>query len=213
MSSLRGKMAIILAGGEAKRFQGVPKQLLPIGKETILERLIRQAKRYADEVRMIADSDPIYTRSIELGVDAFALASCKVSVEHSMWRSSRSWAEQTIYLWGDVIFSKPAIEAVFNTPGLHFFGSVDQREGFALSFGKKDYKRISDSFTKTNFVTWHFYRWLTGCPVEEERYEDEIFYNLDPDWTTDIDTPDQYMKFLVNVVKAGRLDDEREDSN
>ena len=48
---------------------------------------------------------------------------------------------------GYTIFSKPAIEKVFTVPGLRFFGSVSQREGFALAFDDTDYERITDSFT------------------------------------------------------------------
>lgn len=205
MSNLPGKVAIILAGGDATRYGFKTKALLSIGNETILERQVRQARRYCENIFVVTKQGEIIKKCDELRIPII-FGFENASTQRAIFNTSDKWVDRTHILWGDVIFSKDAVDKVFTVPGLRFFGSVKQREGFAWSFDIEYVPRVLDSLAVTDFNEWQFYRYLCGCPLEEEKYEDKIFYDID-DWTTDIDNPAQYVIFLTDVVNGGKLDD------
>ena len=198
-------ISIILAGGKATRFGDQAKCLLSLGEETILERQVRQARRYCDDIRVVAMKPEIGEMCNTLNVPII-YGFEGVPTLKAVHNTRDVWDDYTVILWGDVIFSEDAIDKVYTIKGLHDFGSVVQREGFAITFDIKDAPRFIESLEKTEFREWWFYRYLTGVPCQAEKYDKEIFVDI-TDWTTDIDFPDQYELFMDTVVKKGRLDD------
>ncbi|RKP55108.1 molybdenum cofactor guanylyltransferase [Cohnella endophytica] len=59
------RSVVILAGGQGRRMGGVNKALLPLGGETLLERQLREARKWSDEIIIVANEPISMPASIE----------------------------------------------------------------------------------------------------------------------------------------------------
>lgn len=203
---------IILAAGEAKRYDGICKQLMDIGGETVVHRIIRQCNLRGRNPVVVTTNkeiqDAVYLRCPS------AAPYQMITVCDTLRSTFRLWLSRNIILLGDVIYSKSTMDAHFGyrSPirvfgdmweifGIGFDGSVSHKVKAALEVASKH--RLGK--------LRYFYKYYCGFDmdqpeVEREPLERNIFYKID-DWTVDIDSPRDHNKFMREVVKPGRLDD------
>ena len=204
------KTVIILAGGEAKRYMGLPKQMVDICGEPLIHRMCRQVIERGYQPTIATDDDTIIRYFVDLkrinDTTVRFWSPAKGTTQYGWATTCPLWKNRVIMLWGDVIFSKHAMDMIFNSKGFCDFGATRQAEGFAFAYNEEDYERVLDAVKQTDYADWAFYRYLIGIPLETEGYDTEIFQDI-KDYTTDIDYPLEYKYFLENVVNAGIIDD------
>jgi len=198
---------LILCAGKATRFGGVAKQLLSIGKESILERIVRQVRERGQEPTIIARSGEFNV----LGSKAYFPAKYEVTCD-TFLSTEILWEDRTVILLGDTIYSNEAMDKIFECDqDIMIFG--DKWEIFAVSFDNPNKVKIA----LTKAITQHpgklsqFYYALIGIPAHADRgLKDQMenwpnFHYID-DWTRDIDLPSEYTKAWTELVRRGVLD-------
>jgi len=219
----------ILCAGEARRFNGVHKQLLQIRNECILERIIRQCRDRGIEPTVVSHHE------------VFRNVDCRLIVpevhrytDETFLSTQYLWNERTIILLGDVVYSKFAMDMVFaDCKPVRVFG--DQWEMFAVCFAESHWVKVVSALEHAIDVAVEtgvngqgkirkFYQSLCGLPLdtntaekEVEIYQndhlrvgsypyDTIFYYVD-DWTQDVDSHEDYTALLRQKVGQNVLDD------
>jgi choline kinase len=215
---LMRKQAFILAAGEQQRWpkDAPPKQLLHVGEERIILRMVRQVRQRRMPVITVALNDEI----VEAGENPIWFPDDNSTVLSTMLSTQEAWRGQTIVLLGDVIYSKAAMDAIVAFEGrLRVFGNRQQAEVFAVSFSADAQDEVV-RLTEQAIEYWlpygadrvkigGFYRAAVradqGIPLQKID-ETEAFFEID-DYTNDVDSEDDYRTFIADVVKAGKLDD------
>jgi molybdenum cofactor cytidylyltransferase len=87
-SEAGGPVAVILCAGESRRFGGQPKALLPVGRETAIQRIARIA-RQAGAMRVIAVLGP-HRSAIERSLDGHSIE----VEENAQWAEGRTGSVQ-----------------------------------------------------------------------------------------------------------------------
>jgi hypothetical protein len=197
----------ILAAGKQSRFPNTykPKQLLVINNETILERQLRQCSEYQIVPTVITHNTLIQNQSPK-----FIHPDNNTTILHSM-HSSLPWEKYTIFLLGDVFYSKTLFKNIItNTQSPKFWMSGS--EIFALSFQKKDNQLIQEKLEiclqninlPKVLQLWHLYRVLNNqTPMIHQIYPGPIVGDLVTDYTFDIDSLQQYkdVSKFIDVLK------------
>ena len=203
---------LILAAGNAIRFDGVHKQLLSLGNETILERIVRQAKARSD------DDPVVITRwdDVREATPVFYSPSDYKTTCNTILSTFELWNDRTIVLLGDVMYTKTTMDAIFaDNRELVFFGNMF--EIYALSFKKTAWHSLTKALeagSKHRLGKIRYcYRSVMNYPLEREKYvpsdyNDKYWHYID-DYTTDVDTRFEYLELLRNVVNRNVLDDLR----
>lgn len=208
MTTVFKTTAMILAAGEARRFNGVKKQLLRLEDGyTIISRIIKQCQ--------IRGVEPfVITHDAEIGC---VCQSWYIPPKHSvtcetLLSTKPLWNERTIVLLGDVVYSKKTMDIIFNSnKGLRYFGDI--YDIMAITFVKRYNNRLEraliDAIKFNNGKLRFSYRSLIGVPMGKEQTEqqlrdDEYFCYID-DWTHDVDMPSQYQAVIREQVKRGLL--------
>jgi choline kinase len=207
----------ILAAGMAVRFNNTPKQMLPIGKETIIERIVNKVRdRTTINPTVVTHNSEIMIYCVEA-----LKARCFIPIEHSvtcetLLDTRGVWKERNIILLGDVIYSNDLMNMIFEVAE-HGDKTVvfgDTWEIFAIVFSKSDKEKVIEALnTAINGSAGklrNFYKAYCGfdmdCEeVERETLEDDVFCYVH-DWTVDIDTPDEYDTAIRELVNRNRLD-------
>ena len=203
---------IIMADGEGKRwgnYKGVPKHLITVEGETILERTIRLLiKLGIDETDIwVTSSDPRY-KTIWNNTIPQSIKDCELErFEESLINGP------VCYLYGDVYYTEPAMQTIIETDtnDILFFGS--DWEIFAIKV-KEINKFLNEKHkVKEKYMTgelnrcigWEIYRSLHGLLMEDEydfdnhKITDDYVKILDE--TCDFDYPAEYEEWLVNNGK------------
>lgn len=203
---------IIMADGEGKRwgnYKGVPKHLITVEGETILERTIRLLiKLGIDETDIwVTSSDPRY-KTIWNNTIPQSIKDCELErFEESLINGP------VCYLYGDVYYTEPAMQTIIetDTDDILFFGS--DWEIFAIKV-KEINKFLNEKHkVKEKYMTgelnrcigWEIYRSLHGLLMEDEydfdnhKITDDYVKILDE--TCDFDYPTEYEEWLVNNGK------------
>lgn len=203
---------IIMADGEGKRwgnYKGVPKHLITVEGETILERTIRLLiKLGIDETDIwVTSSDPRY-KTIWNNTIPQSIKDCELErFEESLINGP------VCYLYGDVYYTEPAMQTIIetDTDDILFFGS--DWEIFAIKV-KEINKFLNEKHkVKEKYMTgelnrcigWEIYRSLHGLLMEDEydfdnhKITDDYVKILDE--TCDFDYPAEYEEWLVNNGK------------
>ena len=94
-------IALVLCAGDAVRMNGVTKQLLPIGKTTILGRILHQMYRYEQSVIVVTHDPEIGALHNQVHNPENRATTCE-----TLLSSSHLWDDRTIVLLGDVIYSE-----------------------------------------------------------------------------------------------------------
>lgn len=214
MSLTLSRTVLILAAGEARRFNGISKQLLHIKKENILDRIVRQC-RNRDEVPCVvtySDSDIDHYCKHKL-YPIYYPESHKVTSD-TFYNTRNLWNGRTIILLGDVIYSKSMMDLIFNEKKpIRVIGNT--WEVFAITFDKTVHEKIKETLKLA--IATHpgklrtFYKLYCGFHPEEpeiegQALEDDIFCYMN-DWSRDVDTEQEYAAFMREVVNQNRLDE------
>lgn len=205
--NLKNTTIIILCAGEATRWNnylGIPKQLITIGGESLLERTVRllhSKELYDINIISLNEGLKIDTCSI------FKPLKCRWIVE-TLLSTQSLWNENTIILLGDVFFTEKAINTIVSSKNnMHIYGrceanrytSTNWGEIFALSFKRSDCHQLIKNIKNVIYQAklggdgklWTLYRSLAGFPLEKHQVENRIFISID-DFTDDFDLPSEY---------------------
>ncbi len=211
-------IVLILAAGEQTRWgdNGRPKQLVDIGGEPLLVRLVRQCRERGHEPVVVTHDD-----RLKLSQRTFAPAARRWVVETLLF-TRELWEPRTVVLLGDVVFTEEAIDKVLacRSP-MQVFGRKELRwrlvgryyEIFALSFDRACHQRIGWTLDKSIEEALRrpgplagklrtFYEVYCGLDLGSFQHEDEVFYPIE-DWTEDIDAPEDYQQFVDMIVRRG----------
>ena len=194
---------IILCGSNHALINGVPRQLVTIKGERILDRTIRLLRENGVEDISITATDPAFN-----GVDA----------EIIPYDSSGAWIncfppvdEPTTFLFGDVYFSPFAIDTIIDTPtdDIEFFASAPPfaheypriwAEPFAFKVMELEHFRDSIAIVKQcteqgiwrrDPIAWELWQVIKDTPLNMIDYSN---YTVINDYTCDIDYPGDIKK-------------------
>ena len=187
---------IILCGSNHALINGVPRQLVKIGGERVLDRTIRLLRKNGVKDIYITATDP-----------AFDL--CNAEVIH--YDSSGPWIncfpqvdETATFIFGDVYFSPEAIETIVNTQtdDIEFFASAPPfaheypriwAEPFAFKVVNVDHFReaietvkqcTEQGIWRRDPIAWETWQVIKGTPLNMIDYSN---YTVINDYTCDID--------------------------
>jgi len=114
--------AIVLAAGEGKRwnnYTGVPKHLLEIEGESLIQRTTRQISAYADKTYVVGVDSSYRTDFSELFVPEQKQPALEM---HKFSSSQELWSERTVLLFGDTYYTDEAISTIVqDTEDFTFF--------------------------------------------------------------------------------------------
>jgi hypothetical protein len=156
------------------------RQLFPLGKEKIIERLQRQLDdrniKYAvvtDDIDIMAASKKVFPiKTLSNIYDILKSVVDRVNND-----------ERVVVMFSGAVFSGKALDTIINYNGnTKFFGK--ENHSVAISMSNNDFKSLDFNIFNI-FSRVHTF----------------------DDYTTEIDTYDQYKEFVSNVVNAGKLDD------
>lgn len=203
-------MILVLAAGEGVRFGPAgPKQLQMVGNETILGRIRRQLQRRG-QVGTLVTHNPDVGR-VWAGPVFNPGPERRWQVE-TMLATLSLWETRTIFLLGDVVYSRALMDRVLAYEGpTMFFGH--RTEIFALSFARwtpmlealqmELHQAENGDIGKLRSLYWRF----SGEPYGALASPGEPYLSWVDDYTHDCDTQGQWETFVGKVVDAGKLDD------
>lgn len=204
-------IALILAAGEAKRFNLGCKQLLNLNEETVIERIIRQVHSRGYVPMTVTHKEELK----QISQNHFHPKNHSVTCE-TLLSTIPMWSERTVVLLGDVIYSASVMDSIFNEKSpIRVWGNTF--EIFAISFTKETWPRVIDclQIAKKHRLgkLRYFYRAYIKQPldckeIEGKPLDGKVFCYIGwEDYTGDIDTPLEYSNFINQVIKTNRLDD------
>lgn len=222
------RTVLILAAGNSKRWKDTiwpadyPKQLLDIGGETLIGRVVRQVQmRGHDPLVVTHDYDIMQAVP---GVTMVNPADRRW-IMATVQSTAELWRGLVTVLYSDVLYSAAVIGAMLTeleTPkfygrwgdGFGFvFHACDQRWRDGIDAVLADAEQADpDNYEAGR--NWELYRWLQGWDMHTHvgPNESNHLYEFVPhdDYTCDIDTPPAWEAVKRDVIEAGRLDEVRE---
>lgn len=208
---------LILAAGDGARwgdFRGVPKHLVTLAGERLLDRTVRLVNEIAPDAQVnvvVADSkDNRYrvagSRRVKARLDPDRHDADKFASSRHLW----SKTGRTVILYGDVWFSTAAMQQILRWPGegWHAFHRIDGStitgapggECFAFPLDPDVLGHASDALDRIIDARqsgqiwrnggWEWYRALAGVP-DDKLLEHRSYGNntIIDDFTEDMDTP------------------------
>ena len=191
--SNKNKIALILCCGIKHFWEETPRQFWPIGKETILDRLIRQVKSSGIMPVVVTNRQDICERMIKQNIAIYNPEHCRTIAETWLFTVDL-WREQTIVLLGDTIYPNDVIKDILeDDPYMQMYGN--SAEIFSCSFDEGYHQTLMNTLFETNrdtwkAATWEIYRHWCGFPYDSGKKETK-FLKIIPN-TADIDAPYQY---------------------
>jgi len=186
------------------------KQLIPLGKETIITRTLRQLEGY--DITVIADGyfAPFMPENIKLVY--FRVPGCLL---RGIWQTRSWWGESgNVFLLGDVVYSNELLRkivkysteiSIFGRLGENKVTGKEAKELFALNINFCDvHDRWIEDTLKSLYESnpraklWDF----------QESVEDEVIESND--YTDDLDSPEEYLQFWNKLEKSALEDDNRQ---
>lgn len=203
----------IMCAGNATRFGGVTKQLLPIGDTTILGRTLTLLKPH----NVIAVTHHVSIRDYvsAFGVEVYE-PTHRATLCDSILSTQSLWGERVVILLGDVIYSRAVLETILTCrDDVRFYGDV--WEMFALSFNVISRDAVITALQKGAKAPWGKLRYCYRAYISAPQYRKETaaflkkeaqFHYVDCWITRDCDLPDEYRNIQNELVKPGVLDRE-----
>lgn len=197
---------LILAAGSGTRwgdYRGVPKHLVEIEGEVLLERTVRQFKRYSSDVIVVGPDEryalgaEVYTPTAQFGNEMDKFAS-----SFEMWSDDR-----TILVYGDVYFTDEAVATIMadDSDWKYFCRSTPSeitgkncKEIFAIGVTGARAEWMKDAITRlmaveTSTGGWTLFRELTLGRTNVAKTDRAMFDTGNHveinDWTEDFDYP------------------------
>lgn len=214
---------IIMAGGKYDKFK-MPKQLLKVNGEVIIERTIRLLKENGIKDIFISTNNPAFDYLWDIPKlkhdNSYETKDGKL---YGYWVDAfYPTDEPTCYIFGDVYFSEEAIKTIINTKteDIELFGSMpplaknyikNHIEPFALkvintNHLKESIQKTKELADKGKFwrfpIMWELWTVIKDVPLQTK--PDEYIYNYTAinDYTTDVDDADDVIK-IENYLKLG----------
>jgi MobA-like NTP transferase domain len=211
--------AIIMAAGTSNRwarYLGVPKQLVRIAGETLLDRLIRQLQlrgissiyltvpkldffRYPDE-NALRNSVPQIVGFSDLEIDKYL-------------NGFTVFTEPTLYVGGDIYFTDPAMDAIVsNSDPLRFFGRRNRSRFTGKQWGELFAAKVNQEFMRQALDLrkaadrmqpcddWQQSKVVFGHHFEKS-FGNGCFTEID-DFTDDFDFPDDFERWMARFRAA-----------
>jgi hypothetical protein len=203
----------IMCNGQAQRFDGEIKQLLPIGSTTILGRILTQLSSMGCNTTVVTHHQEI--------IDAvpddinYLLTEPTPNVCESILKVTSAWTENNVILLGDVIYSNIVLQNILNHRRLMFFG--DLWETYALTFPIENHQQLSTALNNSSLHMMGKLRhaYYSFCNLRFNRSETVTLLRSDPHFkyidcwiTRDCDLPSQYENIQRELVQRGVLDRE-----
>lgn len=206
--------AIIIAAGKMRRWKnhlGVPKYLIEIGGETLIDRQIRLLKRFGvSDIYLCTNNESLKNHP------NFFLAKNELDIELDRFYNTRSlWnTREVLLLFGDTWYSREAMKTIIKTKyeDFMFFG----RSGAFNYEGKKwgggeifAIKSVNHSLFWNAFHIlheklireeisraqgWELYRQLVDLPLDKHQIT-QNFIEIN-DKTNDFDDPKDYKRWI-----------------
>jgi hypothetical protein len=199
---------LIAAAGEGKRWGnhlGVPKHLIEIDGERLLDRTVRQFSPHGETLIVAPPGDERYgsppARIVHPDPDP------RLHGVGKLLSSREHWSGETVLLLGDVWFSTAAVNEILRGHGSWWFAGrmgasavTGGRWGeiFAAGFNPEAYDLIDGAARKVARLgcsgrlpgakLWHLYRLLSGARDLKEHRRYGHWVEID-DRTEDFDTP------------------------
>lgn len=216
------RTVFILAAGAGCRWhndgiwpQEKPKQLLPVGDETVIGRTVCMVRERGYEPVVVTHNSVIITTLP--GVDIMYPSGRRWLIE-TLMSTRKRWTEINTVLWSDVIYSDAVLDAMLAEDApIRFYGKWG--DGFGLVW-RKDNNRVwqgmqvvlqdaieedhRDHFSVGR--SWELYRWFLGSDLHKHIGTDEsteLFERVpDDDYTCDIDKPEDWQRVQREVLAA-----------
>lgn len=215
----------IMAAGEQSRWPRyhIPKQMLEVGQETILQRQIRQVNREGLTPFVVTHRTSLTTHAFASGDVHVIKPKDRRWLAESILSTQHEWEGPLIFLLGDVIFSKAAIDRVLRDHKIakrfHIFGN--NFECFALTAQPGTHQALKQHLRNSiahamqhpdypgNGKLWTIYRLMMNISIERHVVpgNNQVFRKIQDDVTQDMDTPQKYRKFREHHLANGLLDD------
>ncbi|KKM19986.1 hypothetical protein LCGC14_1650060 [marine sediment metagenome] len=189
---------VIMAAGEEKRWGnhlGVPKQLIDINGERLIDRTIRQLKERGAE--------PMFVTVPEIGhfgeIDAEQIKGTERQYELGKFINVDGKLPLPItFFWGDTYFTDEAMNTILADENeFRFFGRETPGEIFALKANELVMKNARTLFeirkSMTSCGSWDLYRLIVGLKFDVH-LASEYFTEIN-DLTEDFDKPDDYTEW------------------
>lgn len=213
---------IIAAGGQGTRwdnYHDIPKHLIQIEGESLLERTVRQFKRFSPSNIYIVGPDDRYdlagTKLHKPRLNEKNYEADKFLSYEKLWRAKN---QRTLILFGDVYFSDEAVETILSNDPYEWyaFGRAFESkltgkktgEMFGIYFDgshaphvKKYLKNLINQKREGavgRIAGWELYKSMIGIPVEiiNQHLVGGHFINID-DWSDDFDYPQDYERWII----------------
>ena len=189
---------IIMADGNGTRwnnYKGIPKHLIKVRGETLLERLVRQLRKYDDDCEIIITS---HDKRYEVdGATRYEPLNNHLEIDRFTYELIDN---DTCFLYGDTYYSCNAIKKIINTPTdkILFFGNknsiiaikVDDKNLF-----KKHIDRVKQLFFEGKIKDckgWHVYQSYENLKFDIKKIADDFI--IISDNSRDYNTPEDYKK-------------------
>ena len=209
---------LILAAGKGSRWndhEGSPKHLVSIEGERLLDRTIRQFRKYTNNIIIVGVDERYKVEGLELFIPRpparfIYPKEYKVRQWKEMDKFASSmhlWNEgRTTLVFGDVYFTDEAVETImtcqktwtiFCRTGSSSITGKDCKEIFAFSFEKEHQDELTRAIeglidVVTTSGGWSLFRTLTRGKHEavdhEVLFDNDRYVEID-DWTEDFDYP------------------------
>lgn len=215
---------LICAAGEGSRwgaYLGVPKHLLRINDETLLQRTCRLIHAWDQDAQIIilALSDAYKTLGADIVVPNFTDINVHYQTLPIISALEFAGPDRNNMLFGDVYFSEDCIRKIIDTQSkeITFFGRqhaspitlCEYGELWAISFYGNHAQRIRSAYDILlkkfqnkeiwRVKHWELYRHLTGVPLLEHVITHN-FVEIN-DFTEDFDFPIDYDRWLQQMQK------------
>lgn len=199
------------------------KQLIPLGKETITSRVIRQLKEAGiDDVWLISTPDLFQGD----GVKSYALRDHDVgSIIQGFIKVRHLWKDfdDVLFILGDVIFSNQDFNKLLSTVETHLFGRFGgnpitgkaAKEIFAFRLvGSPEHRSwiygnlvllVNQTTFPGKLKLWDWYNTLKGFGNFPEKIN---FMAVGESYTDDIDSLQEFKQFYPTLLKEVLKDDE-----
>lgn len=208
---------IIAAAGEGKRwnnFLGIPKHLITIDNETLINRIYRQFRDFTDDI-VILSADERYRVGdaiLEAPLQGNWLDFGKIYSSHHLWSDQR-----TIIVFGDVYFTDEAVKKIvsnqdqykfFMRKGPSKYTGKGHKEIFAFAFSggmnEKIKQHIQELVNKKQggAGAWRIYLHIHNIKHPRDYFNSDGYIEIN-DWTDDFDYPEDLLKWQKMRLKLG----------
>ena len=196
---------IIMSNGTGSRWQNynnIPKQLIKINNETLLQRTVRLIKNNSANSRIIITSKNKQLQT--QGAQLYTPLQDKLEIDRFTYELI---SDNVCFLYGDTYYSTLSVQTIINTPtnDILFFGN--EKRIFAVKVGdsklmKTHIDNVRQLFLQEkidNCKGWHLYQSYANLPWGSKKITDK--YILINDETQDFNNPNEYEDFLKGNCK------------